>query len=221
MVVKDLVKVLEKNFSRQRRLSKNGLRIAPRALGEEIICFLEKIKACEVVKSLDCVDSSQGFLRILGPGKKNFFFFFWEKKTQEVGKYPLRKIFFCVRSVTHGFENGKDLHWKKIFLSIYTKSWISPKKWPKNVRSVTHAKYLIFQEVKKKNFPNVQKMSVVSRFFCLSWKIGFFEIFLSVESRSTLFFFTSWNIKYFDIWFTCFFLSWKIGFFDIFFSKNF
>ena len=179
-------------------------------------------KACEVVILWSLGRFFAGFFMNFGTRKKKIFFFFLgEKKTQEVGKYPLRKFFFYVCESRMSFKNGKDLHWKKFFLSFYKKSWIFQKKWQKKLCSVTHAKYLIFQEMKKKNFPNVQKNSVVSRFFCLSWKIGFFEIFFSVVSRSPLFFFTSWNIKYFDIWFARFFLSWKIGFFDIFFSKNF
>ena len=157
----------------------------------EIFCFqLEKRKACEVVILWSLGRFFAGFFKNFGARKKkNFFFFFWEKKTQEVGKYPLRKIFFCVCSVTHGFENGKDLHWKKIFWSIYKKSWISPKKWPKNVCSVTHAKYLIFQEVKKKIFPNVQKMSVVSRFFLSLLKNRvFWDFFVSSVTLGPFFF---------------------------------
>ena len=146
-------------------------------------------KACEVVILWSLGRSSQGFLRILGPGKKKFFFFFWEKKTQEVGKYPLRKIFFYVSESRMSFKNGKDLHWKKFFLSFYKKSWIFPKKWQKKLCRVTHAKYLIFQEMKKKNFPNVQKNSVVVTFFLSLLKNRvFWDFFLCSVTLGTFFF---------------------------------
>ena len=185
MAPRALVKALEKKiFLRGRLLSKN------------VYLVKRKEKPAKWWFFDHLVGSSQGFLRILGPGKKKIFFFFLGKKKHKKLANTLWENFFFVLSESRmSFKNGKDLHWKKIFLSFYKKSWIFPKKWPKKLCRVTHAKYLIFQEVKKKIFPNVQKNCVESRFFCLSWKIGFFEIFLSVSHAPARFFFTSWNLR--------------------------
>ena len=176
MAVRSLVKVLQKFVILKTR---------------EIFCFqLEKRKACEVVILWSLGRFFAGFFKNFGARKKkNFFFFFGKKKHKKLANTLWENFFFVSVVSRMGLKMVRIYIEKKIFLSIYKKSWISPKKWPKNVRSVTHAKYLIFQEVKKKNFPNVQKNVRSVTFFCLSWKIGFFEIFLSVESPLGPFFF--------------------------------